>query len=517
MNTEKSAASDSRLPTEADAVEFTASALLDAVLESSQHAPSAGQQTGTAAPVDAGRWLRMALAGCEREQLQPEEQASRKRRAKNRLGAAIAAIDQIVSAQVNEILHHPRFQSLEASWRGLWQLVEQVDLARTVPLQVRVLSLTRRQWVNDLLNSTTFDSSVLFRLIYEEEFGMPGGTPYGLLVNDFEIGRSIVDWDVLESLAEVAAAAFCPTVMAPSPSLLGLDSWNELPFTQQITAGFRSPEYARWNRFRKSDDAKYIGLTLPRVLMRLPHCGSETSGFIFKEDVSEPHGRHYLWGSAAYAFASVVIRSFSESRWLADIRGAERGVLGGGIVTSLPKHQFSTDREGVGTKSSVDVMLTDPQEAELSTLGFLPLSHCPGTEYSAFYSSWSLQEPKKYSDPLVTANARIGAMLQYTLCVSRFAHYIKVIARDWVGSGKESVELQRYLDRWLKQYVADSSGLSNEVRAQRPLRKAEVAVQRHPMQPGTFQCSIDLWPHYQVDQLSASVQLKTTIVNNTSR
>jgi len=440
-------------------------------------------------------------------------------RAKTLLGHLVAEIDQLLTDQINEVLHHQRFQSLEASWRGLWSLVDQADRERerVSPIRVKMLSIRRREWINDMTNCVAFDQSELFWKIYEEEFGMPGGLPYGLMIADFEVGRSPEDVAAMEGFAGVAAAAFCPTVLSAAPSLLGLDSWTELPLTQDYEASFRSPEFIRWLRLRESDDAKYTALTVPRVLVRTPYDGRETSGFIFRENTSDPRGAGFLWGTAAYAFAAVVVRSFSQSRWLADIRGVERGVDGGGLVTDLPKHHFTTDRAEVVSKTSLEVILTDRQEAELSRLGFLCLSHCPDTDFAAFYNTSSLQKPREYSDPGVTANARIGAMLQYTLCVSRFAHYLKVMARDWIGSGVEPEELQRRLDRWLKRYVADDASLSIKIKAERPLRKAEVSVERHPRQPGSYQCIIDLWPYYQVDQLTASVQLKTTFLSRLER
>jgi type VI secretion system ImpC/EvpB family protein len=492
--------------------------LIDLVLEqtSATHAlavNSTGSGTADGIGLSDQHLLEMAFGeGVSLGQVRSDPMRWRSR-AKTLLGHMIAEIDQLLTDQINAVLHHHRFQSLEASWRGLWSLVDQADRERVSPIMVKLLPIRRREWINDMTHCVAFDKSQLFIKVYEEEFGMPGGLPYGLMIADFEVGRSPEDVAAMEGLAGVAAASFCPTILSAAPSLLGLDSWTELPLAQDYEASFRSPEFVRWRRLRESDDAKYTALTAPRVLVRKPYDGRETSGFIFREDSSDPRGSGYLWGSAIYAFAGVVLRSFSQSRWLADVRGVERGVEGGGLVTDLPKHHFTTDRPSVAPKTSLEVILTDRQEAELSRLGFLCLSHCPDTDFAAFYNTSSLQKPREYNDPGITANARIGAMLQYTLCVSRFAHYLKVMGRDWIGSGVESEELQRRLDRWLKRYVADDASLSIKIKAERPLRKAEVAVERHPTQPGCYQCVIELWPHYQVDQLTASVQLKTTFLN----
>ncbi len=465
------------------------------------------------------RLLELAFGGVLSDDSARSDPNRFRRRAIDLLSHLVGQIDLLVTDQVNAVLHHPRFQRLEASWRGVRSLVEQADREglSAESLKVKILPIRHRELIKDMTQSVAFDQSELFRRIYDEEFGTPGGQPYGLMVADFEVDHSPDDLAALEGLAGVAAASFCPTVLSASPSLLGLDGWGELPLAMNHEASFRSPEFARWRWLREIDDAKYLAITLPRVLARIPYDGQETSGFIFREDTSDPNGNGYLWGSAAYAFAAVTIRSFAQYRWFADLRGVERGIEGGGLVTHLPKHRFSTDRPANATKTSLEVVLSDRQEAELSRLGFLCLSHCHNTDLAAFFNTNSLQKPREYQDAAVSTNARIGAMLHYTLCVSRFAHYLKVMARDWIGEGYEPRELERRLDAWLKRYVTDDPGASVKVKAECPLRKAEVSVERHPMRPGSYQCVIDLWPHYQVDQLTASVQLKTTYLSGAER
>jgi type VI secretion system ImpC/EvpB family protein len=431
------------------------------------------------------------------------------------ISRTLGEIDRLLAEQLNEILHAPRFQALEAAWRGLEMLTNTVQTEGARQVQIRCLSVTWRELQRDFERASDFDNSHLFRKIYEDEFGTPGGTPYSVLIGDYEIHprptpeHPYDDIAVLGHLAGVAAAAFCPFVCAASPAMFGVNHFTELQSTKDLARGFQLAEFVKWRSLRKVEDARFVGLAVPRILMRPPYTIEETQGFCFEEDVSAPHLGRHLWGNAAFAWGCVLIRTFARSGWLADIRGTERNRDGGGLVSNLPAVTFATDRPGIAVKCSTDLIVTDQQEAILSKLGFLPLSHCHDTEYAAFYSSQSIQEAARYDNPAATANAHISTMLQYMLCVSRFAHYLKVIARDIVGSAAEAEDMQNLLDRWVKSYVTPDESARPEVKAKRPLRQAEVTVQRDPGRPGTYQCTFSLLPHYQLDDLSAAIRLQT--------
>jgi type VI secretion system protein ImpD len=429
----------------------------------------------------------------------------------------VAQIDELVNEQLNAVLHHPRFQKLEASWRGVKYIVEQAARAPDAGIKVRLLSITWKEVCRDVTDAQEWDQSNLFKKIYEDEFGMPGGEPYGIIIGDYEIHPAPTrehpyrDIDVLESLAEIGAASFCPIICGADPSMFGVDDFGTLEQTKDLGAGFREKEFANWNALRSQDSARYVGLALPRVLMRPKYDLEIGDGLIFREDTSDPSGKDLLWGNAAYAYAEVLLRCFARYSWLADIRGTERDVEGGGLVTGLPVHYFDTDKKGVAPKCSTDVVITDQREAELTALGFLPLCHCHDTEYSAFYSSASIQQPKFYGkESTATINAKISSMIQYVLCSSRFAHYLKVIARDMVGSVADATELQTLLYRWAVQYVSEPDA-KPESKAMRPLRDVQVTVSEDPGNPGSYICIFNLWPHYQLDDLAASLHLRTTV------
>ncbi|MBV8609951.1 MAG: type VI secretion system contractile sheath large subunit, partial [Singulisphaera sp.] len=376
-----------------------------------------------------------------------------------RLSRVIAQIDVLLARQVNAILHHPAFQKLEASWRGLRYLVGKLPDDDSV--KIRMLSVSWGELVQDQARALEFDQSQLFRKVYEAEFGHPGGEPFGVLLGDYEIRHRLGadhpydDIETLSKISTVAAAAFAPFITGVHPSFFGLDSFTELERPLNLSRTFEQLEYLNWRALRQSEDARFVGLTLPRVLMRLPYGagGARVAGLRSREEVEGPDCSNYLWGNAVYAFGGVLIRCFAHSGWLADIRGVRQGVDPrggkvcldeGGLVSGLPVHSFRTDKIGVATKCSTDVIITDDQERELGDLGFIPLCHCYDSEFSAFYGNQSIQKPAKYDDPKATANARLSAMLQYMLCVSRFAHYLKVISRDKIGSmvGPEVCEAQ---------------------------------------------------------------------------
>jgi type VI secretion system ImpC/EvpB family protein len=349
---------------------------------------------------------------------------------------------------------------------------------------------------------------------------MPGGEPYGLLLADFNVAhRPEQDVDALKDLSRVAAAAFAPIVLNADPRVFDLERFSDLggmPTRTGIGALariFDQPQHIRWREFRESDDARFLGLVLPKVLMRLPFDfdGSRADQFPYQESVGGPDSRGYLWGGAVYALGAVVIRAFDESNWLANIQGVERGRATGGLVTGLPVHCFGTDRDGMVQKCSTDVLITDRQEQILSELGFIPLCHCRDTEWSAFYRTPSIQTPKEYDRALASTNARMSASLQYMLSVSRFAHYLKVIGRDKIGTLATPDECQRFLQRWLLEYTVESDDESQETKARSPLREARVEVRERPGQPGSYFCVMHLRPHYQVDQVVTAVTLVTEL------
>jgi type VI secretion system protein ImpD len=436
-----------------------------------------------------------------------------------RLGRDIARLDHLLNKQVNAILHHPDFQKLEASWRSLRYLVDQTPEGANI--KIRVLNVSWKELTRDLtVRALEFDQSDLFRKVYSDEFGTPGGEPFGVLIGDYEIRHRMTpdhpynDLETLNALAGVAAAAFAPFIAGAHPSLLDLTSFAELERPLNLSRTFEQLEYLKWKALRKKEDARFVGLTMPHVLARLPYDEdtARTDGFIFREDVGNPDRSQYLWGNAAYPFAAVLARTFAESGWLADIRGARRGELGGGVVTGLPVHSFSTDKSHIAPKCSTDTIITDAQEKELGVLGFIPLCHCQDTELSAFYGNQSVQEPLQWDKVAATTNARLSAMLQYILCASRFAHYIKVITRDGVGSYTSASEVQDNLRRWIMNYTNANDKAAPEVKAKFPLREAKVEVEEMPQKPGTFACRIYLRPHYQLDQLASVLKLESTLV-----
>jgi type VI secretion system ImpC/EvpB family protein len=448
----------------------------------------------------------------------PFKDAEGKRALAQRLNRDIARLDQLLNRQVNAILHHPRFQKLEASWRGLTYLVDQV--AEGANIKVRVLDLSWEDLVRDQQRALEFDQSQLFRKVYDDEFGTPGGEPFGALLGDYEIHlrpsaeHPTDDVATLGSIASVAAAAFAPFIAAAHPSLLELNSFAGLEKPLDLGRTYAQVEYVKWRALRQQEDTRFVGLTLPRILMRLPYRddSARPDGFCFREDVETPPDRGgYLWGNAAYAFGAVLVRAFASSGWLASIRSVRRGEEDGGLVTDLPVHSFGTDRLGVAAKISTEVALTDMQDKELGDHGFLPLSPCPDTELSAFHGSQSLQKPQTYNEQTATVNARLSAMLQYMLCVSRFAHYLKVIARDKTGKFLGAAECEDYLRRWLISYTNANDNAGPDIKARHPLREAKVQVREVPGRPGRYTCIAHLRPHFQLDQMVSTVRLVTRL------
>jgi type VI secretion system ImpC/EvpB family protein len=433
------------------------------------------------------------------------------------LNRDIARLDALLSEQVNAILHHPHLQRLETSWRGLHYLVRQVPEGENI--KVRVLNISWRELVRDLERSLEFDQSQLFRQVYSSEFGTPGGEPFGVLLGDYEIrprpglGHPTDDVAALAAISAVAAAAFAPFLAAAHPSLLDLEAFAELERPGNLARTFEQPEYVKWRAFRRTEDARFVGLTLPRVLMRLPYpdCAPRVDGFRFCEEVEKPDRSQYLWGNAVYAFGAVLIRTFAQSGWLATIRGVPPVEEGGGLVTGLPIPACDTDQAGVAPRCSTDVVITDAQDKALGELGFLPLCHCQDTEWAAFHGSQSVQQPALYDETAATVNARLSAMLPYVFCVARVAHYLKVISRDKLGSFAGPADCEAYLGRWLSRYTNSNEKASLEMRARYPLREARVRVRERPDKPGQYLCVAHLRPHFQLDQMMSAVKLVTEL------
>jgi type VI secretion system ImpC/EvpB family protein len=451
------------------------------------------------------------------ERLQNTEQSPPRHLVAQQLTRAIAKIDDLLNRQVNAILHHPAFQKLEAAWRGLHYLVEQVQDGENV--KIRILSVSWKELSRDLDRSLEFDQSQLFRKVYSDEFGTPGGSPFSVLLGDYEIHlqpssqHPVDDLAALDKIASVAAAAFSPFLAAAHPSLFQLDSLSELELPLNLARTFEQTEYVKWRALREHSDSRFVGLVLPRMLVRQPYGedSGRVDGFCFKEEVGDPSRKNYLWGNAVFAFGAVLIREFVTSGWLAAIRGFKRGQVDGGLVAGLPVPSWQTDKRGVAPICSTEVLITDTQEKELAELGFIPLCHRPGTNVATFFSNASINKPQEYDTAIATGNARLSALLQYVLCVSRFAHYLKVLNRDKVGSFAGPQDCEDVLSRWLSNYVSGNDNAGPEIKAKYPLREGRVQVKARPDSPGAYTCVIHLRPHFQLDQIITGVKLVTEL------
>ena len=419
------------------------------------------------------------------------------------INARIAQIDHLVSIQLNEVLHNPAFQKLEGSWRGLKYLLNHSETSDK--LKIKMLNVTKKELLRDLQRAPEFDQSAMFKKVYEEEFGVFGGAPFGALIGDYEFGRGPEDIELLEKVSQVASAAHAPFLTAAAPEMLNMDSFTSLDAPRDMAKIFDSSEFAKWKSFRQSEDSRYVGLCLPHVLMRLPYGkdGVPVDGFNYEEAVDGADHDKYLWGNAAYALGARLTEAFSKFGWCAAIRGVE----GGGLVEGLPTHNFTTDSGDVALKCPTESPVTDRREKELADLGFVPLVHCKGTDYAAFFSVQSAQKPKMYDKEAANANARLSAQLPYILAISRFAHYMKAMMRDKIGSFMSRVDCERFLDRWIQQYVVGIDDASPAIKAQCPLREAKVEVVEVPGKPGVYRAVAFLKPHFQLDELSVSLRL----------
>jgi type VI secretion system protein ImpC len=413
----------------------------------------------------------------------------------------IAQIDALLSAQVNEILHNSAFQTLEASWRGLSYLVQSTETGPM--LKLRLLNVTKKEIGTDMEKAPEFDQSVLFKRVYEDEYGTFGGNPYSILVGDFEFGRNAQDIRTLELLSNVAAAAHAPFISSASPKLFDWDSFTEMNGPRDLSKGFESAELVKWRSFRDSEDSRYVALTVPHVLMRGPYEEGQIEGINFVEDVNGTDHAKYLWGNSAYALAARITHAFALYKWCAAIRGVE----GGGLVEGLPAHTFKTSDGDVVLKCPTEIAITDRREKELNDLGFISLVHCKGTDYAAFFGGQTTNKPKLYNTNEANANSRISGMLPYILAASRFAHYIKVIMRDKIGSFMTKDNVAKFLNTWISDYILLNDEAPQSVKAAFPLREARVDVAEVPGKPGVYKAVVFLKPHFQLDELSVSIRL----------
>lgn len=453
-----------------------------------------------------------------------------------RLGEDIATIDEVLSRQTDAILHHARFQSFESSWRGLNWLVKQAAIADASGdgsgrVEVRVLSVSKRELARDRSNAVEFDRSALWRKVYEEEFGTAGGTPFGMLVADYQFSQHPDDVNLLTGLGEVAAASFSPLLATPAPELMGIDSNAQLNTFLDLKTYQSGPDFVKWRALRHREESRFLGLPLPHVLGRLPYDGWigqpqgeasfekswATRGFRYREEVDGPGTGTRLWISAIWPLAAVVLREFGRTGWFADIRGGSRGIEGGGVVDGLPVEGFDGFTLEAAARGPTEVLATDSTQAQLDEAGLIPLCGTGPDGRAVFHSNASLHEPEKFDSPIATANGRISAMLQYMFCVSRFAHYLKVLARDRVGSFAEASELEKFLNEWINEYVTPDYQASAEVRARLPLRAASVEVREEPGTAGAYRVIMRLQPHFQLDQIDATLKLVTTVHRSEQR
>ena len=420
--------------------------------------------------------------------------------------AMIAAIDQKLTEQVNRIMHHEDFQKLESAWRGLHYLVNNTETDEQ--LKIRVLNVSKNDLGKTLkrYKGTAWDQSPLFKRLYEEEYGQFGGEPYGCLVGDYHFDHTPPDVELLGEMSKIAAAAHAPFIAGAAPSVMQMESWQELANPRDLTKIFTTPEYAAWRSLRESDDARYLALCMPRFLSRLPY-GAKTNPvdeFAFEEDTEGADHSKYTWSNAAYAMAVNINSSFKQYGWCSRIRGIESG----GAVANLPTHTFPTDDGGVDMKCPTEIAISDRREAELSKNGFLSMVHRKNSDFAAFISGQSLQKPTEYDDADATANAALAARLPYLFACNRFAHYLKCIVRDKVGSFKSRDAMEDWLNSWILNYVdGDPVNSSEETKARRPLAAAQVEVSEVEGAPGYYQSKFYLKPHYQLEGLTVSLRL----------
>jgi type VI secretion system protein ImpC len=423
--------------------------------------------------------------------------------AERMINQRIAQIDHLLSIQLNEVMHHSSFQKLEATWRGLRYLLDQSETSTM--LKIKVLNCSKKELLRDFDRASEFDQSALFKTIYEAEFGTFGGAPFGALIGDYEFGKHPDDVQLLDQVSHVAASAHAPFISAAGPDLFGLEQWTDLPEPRDLAVRFDSTEYTKWKSFRQSEDSRYVALCLPRTLGRLPY-GEATKpidGFRYEEGVDGTDHTKYLWTNAAYAFGARLANSFSKYGMCVAIRGVE----GGGLVEGLPVHNFRAAGGYNENKCPTEVLITDRREKELADLGFMPLINCKDTDYAAFFSAQTCQKPKTYYEDAATANARLSAQLPYLMACCRFAHYLKAMMREKIGSFMSRDQAETFLNRWIVNYVTPDDTATQEAKAARPLREARIDVSEVPGKPGVYKAVAFLRPHFQLDELTVSLRL----------
>ena len=419
------------------------------------------------------------------------------------INARIAQIDHLISLQLNEVMHHPEFQRLEASWRGLRYLLNNSETG--TQLKLKVLNVSKKELLRDLQRAPEFDQSALFKKVYEEEYGVFGGAPFGALLGDYEFNKSGQDIELLEKISNVAAAAHAPFLTAASSDMFNMESYAQIDAPRDMAKVMDTTEYAKWKAFRATEDSRYVALTLPHILMREPY-GKDTvpvEAFGYEEHVDGTDHSKYLWGNAAWALGARVTNAFAMYGWCATIRGVESG----GLVEGLPVHNFRTESGDIAMKCPTEAPITDRREKELADLGFVPLVHQKNTPNACFFSVQSAQKAKVYNTDSATANARISAQLPYIFATSRFAHYLKSIMRDKIGGYMSRDEAQSFLNTWISKYVISNDDAPFAMKAQRPLKEARVDVMDIPGKPGAYRAVAFMRPHFQLDELTMSMRL----------
>lgn len=427
---------------------------------------------------------------------------------------AIGAIDKAISEQLSEVMHNEKFQQLEGSWRGMHHLVSNTETGSG--MKIRMMNVSKRELFKDLDKAVEFDQSQIFKKMYESEFGTAGGEPYGAMIGDYELSNHPDDIELLSKMSNVAAASFCPFITAAGAGMFGFEDFTELSKPRDLGKIFDSKDYIKWRSFRESEDSRFVNLVMPRSLARLPY-GKSTKPvdeFDFEEFPLDESGMSsevahddYSWMNAAYVMGTTLTRSFSENGWCTAIRGAE----GGGKVEGLPTHLFKSDDGDVDQKCPTEIGITDRREAELAKQGFLPLCHFKNTDYSVFFGAQTTQDPKTYNDPDATANASISSRLPYIMSTARIAHYLKVMARDKVGSFMEAGDAEKWLNKWIAQYTNGNPEASAEMKAKYPLREARIEVQEIPGSPGSYNAVAHLRPWLQMEELTTSLRMVANI------